>query len=118
MNKLQQSPYIGFFTKILFSALLFICQYAQAQITQSQIGELRSREGSGVVGLTGPGGGVIIGSNVWVADGRLGFVRMEPIDPLNPNGMLRPSTESIPVSVGGQVCTDGDRHIYVMDASN
>jgi hypothetical protein len=90
------------------------------QSAHAGVADLRSREdiATGSVGLTGPGGGAVIGGAVWVADARLGFVRMEPVDSANPAGMLRPSAQSIPVTVGGQVCTDGGQHVYVMDASN
>jgi len=61
---------------------------------------------------TGPGGAIVVGNRLWTGDQVLGFVRCDPLDPLNTNlvstGHVAPNplTVSAGVAKAGQIVID------------
>ena len=100
---------------------------AQAQIQATERAAFHLPPSQTVAPNT-PGGGVVVGSNVYEADGAQGFVHLMPDDPNNPdpvnNGILKydPRIGSFTLGGGavcipfcklGQLAYDGNQTVYV-----
>jgi hypothetical protein len=118
MNKLQV---------ILSSAALLVCQVpARAQVLATQRAGFNLPPGQ-VAAPNSPGGGVVVGSNLYTGDAVNGFRHWKPADPANPdpiNSGFLVFDQDPSFSVGGtalciffckvgQVAYDGNQTVYV-----
>jgi len=111
----------------LTTIFLFCLNLAQGQVLATQ------RAGYGLpanqnVAPNTPGGGVVVGSNVYIDDGAQGFIHLMPADPANPDPvnsgilMYDPRIGSFTLGGGGfcgpfcklgQLAYDGNQTVYV-----
>src|SRR5215469_18640676 len=113
---------------ILLTTILVTSFYAAyGQVLATQRAGFNLPAGQTVAPNT-PGGGVVVGSNVYIDDGAQGFIHLMPADPANPDpvnsGILQydPRIGSFTLGGGGvcmpfcklgQLAYDGNQTVYV-----
>ena len=112
---------------VFFAVLLACSASSQGQILATQRAGFGLPAGQ-VAAPNTPGGGVVVGSNVWEADGAQGFVHLMPADPANADPVnsgilvydgrigsftLGGGGVCIPFCKLGQVAYDGNQTVYV-----